>query len=195
MNRLLTILFLIPFWVYTQDTTSVEVCTHDQTYLQTYSVTNGPNQYSWMVTGGFIESGDGTNSIVVNWLNVPYSMYLVQVSVVSNVGCPGNTVQLWVDIDECSYDGVYVPNSFTPGRLDGINDVFQVVGNNLERIEMYIFNRWGEKIYEINHINNSWDGTYLGEPCQEDVYVWFLKYKLVGNSFEEEIRGHVTLVR
>jgi len=77
MKKLLTILFLLPFWVYTQDTTSVEVCTHDQTHLQTYSVTSGPNQYDWSVAGGTIESGDGTNSIVVNWLNVPYSMYLV----------------------------------------------------------------------------------------------------------------------
>ena len=195
MKRLLTILFLIPFWVYTQDTTSVEVCTHDQTYLQTYSVTNGPNQYSWSVAGGFIESGDGTNSIVVNWLNVPYSMYLVQVSVVSNAGCPGNTVQLWVDIDECSYDGIYVPNSFTPQNPDGVNDVFKAVGSNIERMKMYIFNRWGEPIHEIHDINGSWDGTYLGEPCQEGVYAWFLEYKFEGNEFDEELRGHVVLIR
>ena len=195
MKNLIYILFIFPFWVYSQDTTNVEVCTHDQTHLQTYAVTGGPNQYYWSVTGGVIESGSGTNSIVVNWLNVPYSMYLIQVSVVSNAGCPGNTVRLWVDIDECSYDGVYIPNAFTPQDPDGINDVFQVVGQNLEEIEMYIFNRWGELIYEIHHIDDSWDGTYLGEPCQQDAYVWFLKYRFVGNSFFEEIRGHVTLVR
>lgn len=195
MKKILTILFLIPFWFYSQDTTIVEVCTHDQSHLQTYSVTNGPNQYYWDVEGGTIVQGGYENSIVVNWLNVPYNIYKITVYVISNEGCPGDTSILWVDIDECSYDGVYVPNSFTPGRLDGINDVFQVVGQNLERIEMHIFNRWGERIYEIHHIDASWDGTYLGEPCQEDVYVWFLKYKFVGNSFEEEIRGHVTLVR
>jgi len=195
MKKLLFILFLVPFLFYAQDTTSVEVCTHDQTHLQTYSVTNGPNQYSWSVAGGFIESGDGTNSIVVNWLNVPYSMYLVQVSVVSNVGCPGNTVQLWVDIDECSYDGIYVPNSFTPQNPDGVNDVFKAVGNNIEKMKMYIFNRWGEPIHELHNINESWDGTYLGEPCQEDVYVWFLEYKFEGNDFNEELRGHVVLIR
>jgi gliding motility-associated-like protein len=122
-------------------------------------------------------------------------MYLVQVSVVSNVGCPGNTVQLWVDIDECSYDGIYVPNSFTPQNPDGINDVFKAVGNNIERLKMYIFNRWGEPIHEIHNINGSWDGTYLGEPCQEDVYVWFLEYKFEGNEFDEELRGHVVLIR
>ena len=175
MNKLL-ILLLSPIWVFAQDTTSVEVCTHNHTHLQRYTVTNGPNQYDWSVAGGSIESGDSTNSIVVNWLNVPYSMYLIQVSVVSN-------------------DGIYIPNAFTPQDPDGINDVFQVVGQNLEEIEMYIFNRWGELIYEIHHIDGSWDGDYLGEPCQQDVYVWFLKYRFVGNRFFEEIRGHVTLVR
>jgi len=40
-----------------------------------------------------------------------------------------------------------------------------------------------------------WDGTYKNLPCQQDVYVWFLKYRFVGNDFYEEIRGHVTLVR
>ena len=195
MKKLLIILFLIPCWLFAQDTTVLEVCTHDQSHLQTYSVINGPNQYSWSVSGGFIESGSGTNSIVVNWFNVPYSMYLIEVSVISNAGCPGNTVQLWVDIDECSYDGIYVPNSFTPQAPDGINDVFKPVGNNIEGLHMYIFNRWGELIHETYTIDGFWDGTYQGEPCQQDVYVWFLEYKFIGNEFYEEIRGHVTLVR
>jgi gliding motility-associated-like protein len=195
MKKLLTILLLVPFLFYAQDTTSVEVCTHNQTHLQRYTVTSGPNQYTWSVAGGTIESGHGTNSIVVNWLNVPYSMYLIQVSVVSNAGCPGNTVQLWVDIDECSYDGIYVPNSFTPQNPDGINDVFQPIGNNIEELHMHIFNRWGELIHEIYTIDGYWDGTYKNIPCQQDVYVWFLKYRFIGNNFFEEIRGHVTLVR
>ena len=65
MKRLLIIL-LLPLLGHAQDTANVEVCTHDQTHLQTYSVTSGPNQYDWSVAGGTIESGDGTNSIVVN---------------------------------------------------------------------------------------------------------------------------------
>lgn len=195
MKKILFILFIIPFSVCSQDTTNVEVCTHDQTHLRTYAVANGPNQYTWSVSGGRIESGINTNTIVVNWLNVPYSMWLIQVSVMSNAGCPGNTVQLWVDIDECSYDGIYVPNSFTPQDPDGINDVFKPIGNNIEDLHMYIFNRWGELIHEIYSVDGHWDGTYKNAPCQQDVYVWYLKYRFIGNNFYEEIRGHVTLVR
>ena len=66
---------------------------------------------------------------------------------------------------------------------------------NIEELHMYIFNRWGELIHEIYTIDGYWDGTYKNIPCQQDVYVWFLKYRFVGNNFFEEIRGHVTLVR
>ena len=79
--------------------------------------------------------------------------------------------------------------------ITGINDVFKPFGNNLEDLHMYIFNRWGELIHETYTIDGFWDGTYQGEPCQQDVYVWFLEYKFIGYEFYEEIRGHVTLVR
>ena len=45
MKRLLTLLLLLPFWVSAQDTAALELCTYKQAHLQTYSVTNGPNQY------------------------------------------------------------------------------------------------------------------------------------------------------
>jgi gliding motility-associated-like protein len=194
MKKILIILFLLPYLVFAQDTTVVEVCTHNQSHLQVYSVNNGPNQYYWNVEGGVIVGNGFGNSIKVNWLNVPYNLYLITVYVISNEGCYGDTATLWVDIDECSYDGIYIPNSFTPTN-DGINDIFKPVGQNLKEIDMYIFNRWGELIYEMHRLDEGWDGTYKGTPCQQEVYVWLLKYKFEGNNFNEELRGHVTLVR
>ena len=194
MKKLLTILFLIPIWVFAQDTTILEVCTHDQSHLQTYSVTNGPNQYYWSVEGGIIVDGSHENSIVVNWLNVPYNMYLITVYVISDAGCYGDTATLWVDIDECSYDGVFVPNSFTPDG-DGINDTFKVIGEQLETLDLYIFNRWGGMIYESHNLGEGWDGTTNNEKCQIDVYIWKIKYKFKYDPFGHTSVGHVTLIR
>jgi len=194
MKRLLFILFLVPFLFYAQDTTTVEVCTHDQTHLQTYSVADGPNQYYWSVEGGTIEGNTTEHSIIVNWLNVPYNMYLIRVHVISDAGCYGDTSHLWVDIDECSYDGIYVPNSFTPGN-DGVNDVFKPIGENLEDFDMYIFNRWGEMIYELHGVDDSWDGTYKDNLVQHGVYVWLLKYKFVNVPIWKEMYGHVVVLR
>ena len=72
---------------------------------------------------GAIINGQGTDFITVNWLNVPYDMYQITVSVISINGCIGDTSYLLVDVDECSFDGVYVPNCFTVNG-DGINDVW-----------------------------------------------------------------------
>ena len=40
---------------------------------------------------------------------------------------------------------------------------------------MWIYNRWGELIYETTE-GKAWDGTYAGEPVMMDVYA--VRYKV-----------------
>ena len=61
---------------------------------------------------------------------------------------------------------------------------------------MYIFNRWGELIFETTDLNKGWDGTYNGIVVQEGVYVW----KIVGAPLDneadlKEYYGHVTVLK
>ena len=40
-----------------------------------------------------------------------------------------------------------------------------------------IFDEWGNLLYETTELENGspakgWDGTYQGEMCQQDVYIW-----------------------
>ena len=49
---------------------------------------------------------------------------------------------------------------------------------NGKSFEATIFNRWGNKIYEINTLNAGWDGTVDGTPASDGVY--FVKYSAVG---------------
>jgi len=176
-------------------TQNIEVCTSDNSYLQDYWVDDGNNQYFWNVEGGVIVSGNGTNQITVNWLNVPYDQYLINVYVISDAGCLGNTVSLLVDIDECSFDGIYVPNSFTPNQ-DGKNDIFIPKGENIVELELFILNRWGQQIYQ-SYSNQGWNGKYegVGEMCQIDVYVWVINYRFDGENFMHDAIGHVVLIR
>ena len=88
---------------------------------------------------------------------------------------------------------LYVPNTFTPDG-DGINDFFFAQGKEITEFEMLIFNRWGELIYEMDDLNDAWDGTYGGEPAQIDVYVWKLKYSETSGE-HGEFYGHVNLLR
>ncbi|GLR16640.1 T9SS type B sorting domain-containing protein [Portibacter lacus] len=88
---------------------------------------------------------------------------------------------------------VFIPNIFSPNE-DGINDTFGSLGESgLFRIKrMSIFDRWGSKMYE--GANAEWDGTYLGSPVKEDVYLYEIIVGFTDGS-EEAMLGTVTLIR
>lgn len=92
---------------------------------------------------------------------------------------------------------LYVPNAFTPDG-DGLNDRFQPVvqGADEKNYDLYIYDRWGEVVFEGHHPEASWDGTIKGSgKAKPDVYVWKIvaKSKYTGKVVERT--GHVTLLR
>lgn len=93
---------------------------------------------------------------------------------------------------------VYVPNVFTPG-LDHINDVFTPVFNcKLTSYHLQILNRWGQVIFQTHNPIEKWDGTYNGQPCISDVYVWqydAVSVNEVGQLHLMYDSGKVTLLR
>jgi gliding motility-associated-like protein len=71
---------------------------------------------------------------------------------------------------------VWAPNTFTPNS-DNINDNYYIVANNLSYLNIQIFNRWGELLYEQTDLNAKWNGKYKGQICPEGVYFCVIKYK------------------
>jgi gliding motility-associated-like protein len=59
--------------------------------------------------------------------------------------------------------------------------------------KLVIFNRWGQLVYSSNDINGSWDGTFKGEPLENDVYTFILEGICDGADFVES--GNITLIR
>lgn len=97
----------------------------------------------------------------------------------------------WVEI---KFDGIlHVPNAFTPNG-DGDNDIFYAYGKDIAEFEMMIFDRWGEKLFTSDNLDDGWDGTYKGDLAKTETYVWKIKYKdVLGNP--GELIGTVTLLR
>jgi len=114
--------------------------------------------------------------------------YIVQA--VNEYGCKAEDE---VCIEVTANYNLYIPNSFTPNG-DGINDVFRIYGSGLLKVNLTIFDRWGEKIFVSNEFEKGWDGTFKGNMCKEDVYVWQLRYKALDGK-ERTKTGHVTLLR
>jgi gliding motility-associated-like protein len=86
---------------------------------------------------------------------------------------------------------VFIPTAFTPNS-DGMNDVFRVKGENLQNFKMLVYDRWGEVIYESTNPNEGWDGSYHGNPVQNDTYVYQVS---ASNLNGKKLSGAITLVR
>jgi gliding motility-associated-like protein len=89
-----------------------------------------------------------------------------------------------------------VPNVFTPNG-DKVNDIFRLIASNLTEIQATIFDRWGNKVYDVNSDtgNIAWDGKNLsGKECPAGVYFYMIKAS--GKDGEEyDMKGNVTLIR
>lgn len=88
-----------------------------------------------------------------------------------------------------------MPNAFSPNG-DGINDIYKAKDGYQSIIEFhaYIFNRWGQKLYEWDDPAGGWDGKYNGEDVKQGVYFVLVKAKGAdGRTFN--IRRDVNLLR
>ncbi|MCS6935707.1 MAG: gliding motility-associated C-terminal domain-containing protein [Chitinophagales bacterium] len=88
---------------------------------------------------------------------------------------------------------LYIPNAFSPNG-DGNNDVFMIYGQGIGSVDLTIFNRWGELVFESNNQFDGWDGTYKGVMQNPDVYAYYARITYLDGKKVEK-RGSVTLVR
>jgi gliding motility-associated-like protein len=119
--------------------------------------------------------------------------YVIDLLVTSVHGCTDRASVIVEVLPEFTF---YIPNAFTPNNGDGLNDLFTGAGIGIEKYEMWIFDRWGERIYYTDDIRKGWDGRRQGKSdvVQQDVYIWKVKLKDVFEKSHEYI-GHVTLLK
>ena len=87
---------------------------------------------------------------------------------------------------------LYIPNTFTPNN-NTVNDIWFVKGTCLNQFKCIIYNRWGEKIKELNDIKEGWDGTCKGKPVPDGVYVYLIEAETQNGTINKA--GHITLFR
>ena len=116
-------------------------------------------------------------------------------SVVSDHGCV-DTAQATVVVEEDLI--YYVPNTFTPDG-DQHNGIFKPViesGFDPNSYRFYIFNRWGQLIFESKDIEEGWNGTFDGVVAQDGTYTWKIEFKsTLRRQVENVVTGHVNLLR
>lgn len=119
--------------------------------------------------------------------------YYVRLFVETNHGCK-DSIMLPVVVGPDIL--VFIPNAFTPNESGpGANDGFHAVTNDgVDSYHLIIFNRWGELLWETHDKTEKWDGTFGGQPVQQDVYSYYLEVtSWSGKPYK--YKGTVTLLR
>ena len=159
------------------------ICMDEPPHRLVLDAENPECSYLW-------NTGSSERSIVVS----DYGRY--EVLITTPLDC-------WIEerivVEEYCPPAMYLPAAFSPNS-DGLNDLFGPIGHNLAKADLSIFDRWGELVFRGRNGDAFWDGTYGGSPAQDGVYVWVLTYRYIVDvegsiGEEQEIMGHVTLVR
>lgn len=159
-----------------------------------YNLSVGAITYEWDFNDGSFPSTEA--SPIHNFPDTEDSVYLVQLVGTSSLGC-SDTMLLGIDVyEELIF---YVPNSFTPDN-DEFNELFQPVftsGYDPMDFNMYIYNRWGELIFESHDASKGWKGTYgYGNRMVETgTYTWKIVFKSTSGDDRHEVYGHVNVLR
>lgn len=116
------------------------------------------------------------------------------VTVTDEHGCSGTAcISVGIENIFCDERDIFVPNAFTPNS-DGVNDIFRVRTNyELTDVEMNVYNRWGERVFSSQDINNGWDGTFNGQELSPDVFGFYLDVTCP-NGEKYFKKGNVTLL-
>jgi gliding motility-associated-like protein len=158
---------------------------------------DGPDQtdivYSWYMNGEMISD---LNNVTFDLPSFTPENFEVCLNAFFTDICQSQECQI-VSVKESLQ--VYIPTSFTPG-YDGINDGYRPVFSNdnlIEKYQLEIFNRWGQKVFFTDDPNRGWDGNALGTGnyAPDGSYAVIITYRSVYDEDEKVHKGQVTFTR
>lgn len=122
--------------------------------------------------------------------------YHVLMTAFNEVGCFDTAS---IDINVFEELIFYVPNTFTPNDDEKNQTFYPVLSQGMKRtyMEFYIYNRWGELVFESHDPSYGWDGTYGPNAldCPIGTYTWKLKLETLQTQEILDFHGHVNLIR
>jgi gliding motility-associated-like protein len=119
--------------------------------------------------------------------------YPVTLLVTSEHGCVDTVTYIMHIIQDVIF---YAPNTFTPDG-DEHNQSWEIFveGIDVYDFDLFIFNRWGEIIWESHDSKEKWDGTYNGQIVQSGMYVWKASAKDLVNDGKYEFSGYINVIK
>ena len=158
--------------------------------------TIGANNYTWTF-GDNSQSSNAVNPVHI-YPDDEVGSYTVTLIAYSPLGCTDTATSVIQIYEELIF---YVPNTFTPDN-DDYNPTFKPIftsGFDPQEYVLYIYNRWGELIFESHNAEVGWDGSYGSnreiDLCQDGTYTWKIEFKVTRWDERKIAVGHVNLIR
>ncbi|MFN5181675.1 MAG: gliding motility-associated C-terminal domain-containing protein [Bacteroidota bacterium] len=99
-----------------------------------------------------------------------------------------------INVIEIDCGTLYIPNAFSPNG-DQANDELCIYGAQcIETMQLIIFDRWGEKIFETSNPQFCWDGVHKGKKLNPGVFAYILNATFKSGE-QKELKGNVTLIK
>lgn len=114
------------------------------------------------------------------------------VSITDSLGC--FTEELSYDVFVDIRYTLDVPKAFTP-EGNQVNRIVYVKGVGIKDLkEFSIYNRWGEKLFQTDDIDEGWDGYYKGKLQSVDTYVFYVEAEMWDGNIKTQ-KGTIMLMQ
>ncbi len=127
------------------------------------------------------------------WGATAHAPGIYQLTLVNSLGCDSLvTVVLkpGIRLGDC----ITLKNAFTPNG-DGINDSWILYGHNcFKKLEVRVFNRYGNIVYHSRDYRNDWKGRYKNKDLPDGTYYYMIKV-VPFNDIPYTLKGNVTILR
>jgi len=136
---------------------------------------DGIGDYQYQLNNGNIQASNVFENVPIGYNTI---------TIIDQNGCSQITREVLV---------IDAPKHMTPNS-DGEFDTWHIAGvETLPGTVIYIFDRFGKLLKELNHNSLGWDGTYNGNKMPTGDY-WYVA-KVIQNGMYFEVKGHFTLRR
>ena len=145
--------------------------------------------FNWTVDGDPF----GGNTASINHTSGVEGEVTYAVTVTTGTGCT-DEASITVNFVEPT---IYIPTVFTPNGDNRNEYFFPVTSGSLVVLEMKVFSRWGQVVFDNDDLIQGWDGTFNGEQSPSDMYIYRILYKKVDQEDAPiiEAKGEINLIR
>ncbi len=144
------------------------------------------SQYEW----NFGDNSSLENAFNTSHLYTDTGTYTITLRINNAIGCQDQISKM---IRIKPVYKLFIPTAFSPNG-DGRNDEFGIVGTGITEVRMQIFNRWGEKLTELEGVNLSWNGKVQDKVVPIGIYIYYIEIKDI-NGERHNIKDKFLILR